>query len=72
MSMESANLMLTNWDPLTESNPLPERESIEDFLERMERIGSGHDMELDVVDPLASQDYFFAIEQQLVESETMV
>jgi hypothetical protein len=71
MAVESTNLANMDWDQCIMSGPSKERESMEDFLRRMENISSGYDVELDSVSPGVSRDFAFAVEQQFQKSTSM-
>jgi hypothetical protein len=68
MAVESTNLANMDWDQCIMSGPSKGRESMEDFLRRMEKIRSGYDVELDSISPGVSRDFAFAVEQQFQES----
>ncbi len=71
MAVESTNLANMDWDQCIMSGPSQGRESIEDFLCRMENISSGYDVELDSISPGVSREFAFAVEQQFQESTSI-
>lgn len=71
MAVESTNLPSMDWDQCIMGRPSQGRESIEDFLCRMENISSGYDVELDSISPGVSRDFAFAVEQQFQESTSI-
>ncbi len=71
MAVESINLASMDWDQGMTSGPLQGRESVEDFLRRMQNISSGYDVELDSISPGVSRDFAFAVEQQFQESTSI-
>lgn len=71
MAVESTNLTNMDWDQCILSGPSQGRESIEDFLCRMENISSGYDVELDSISPGVSREFAFAVEQQFQESTSV-
>ena len=71
MAVESINLASMDWDPGMTSGPLQGRESVEDFLRRMQDTSSGYDVELDSSSPGVSRDFAFAVEQQFQESTSI-
>lgn len=64
MAVESTNAANMDWDQCGMSGPSQGRESIDDFLRRMDKISSGDDVELDSISPGVSRDFAFAVEQQ--------
>lgn len=70
-AVQSANLANMDWDQFIMSAPSQGRESIDDFLQRMDNIGSGYNMELNSISPNVSRDFAFAVEQQFQESTTI-
>ncbi|MCJ1386445.1 hypothetical protein MMC17_009571 [Xylographa soralifera] len=70
-AIESTNLTDMDWDQFIMSDPSQERESMEDFLRRMENISSGYDVELDSIPPGVSRDFAVAVEQQFRESTSI-
>ncbi|MCJ1434806.1 hypothetical protein MMC27_004176 [Xylographa pallens] len=71
LAVESTNLANMDWDQFIVSELSQERESMEDFLRRMDRISSGYDVELDSIPPGVSRDFAFAVEQQFRESTSI-
>jgi hypothetical protein len=66
MAVESFNLAGISWDQRRTSGQSEGRESVEDFLRRMENISSGYDMDLSSISPGVSQE--FAFEHQFQKS----
>lgn len=70
MAVESTNLANMDWDQYITNSPSEGRESIEDFLRRMEAVGSGYNLELDSIPSGASRDLAFSVEEQFYESKS--
>ena len=70
-AVESAIFADMDWDQCTTSGPSQARESMDNFLRRMENISSGYDVELDSISPSVSRDFAFAVEQQFVQATSI-
>lgn len=69
MAVESTNLANMDWDLDITISPSQGRESVEDFLRRMEAVSSG-DLELDSIPLGASRDLAFSVEEQFHASKS--
>jgi len=67
-AVECANLVDVDWDQFMVSEASQERESVEDFLRRMDRISEGNDVGLESIPRGDSRDFAVAMEQQFRES----
>lgn len=67
MAVENSNLANMDWDQYLVSGPLQGEESMEDFLQRMDNVSSGGDIELDSISPGVSRDFAFAVQPQSQE-----
>ena len=70
MAVESTNLANMDWDLDMTNSPSQGRESVEDFLRRMEAVSSGDNLELDSIPLGASRDLAFSIEEQFQASKS--
>ena len=70
MAVQNANIASVGWEQqyITDGTAPQERESIEDFLQRMDNMGSGYEMELDSIPSDVSREFALAVEQQFQES----
>ena len=71
MAIQSLSLVDMDWDQCIMNEPLQGRESIEEFLHRMDNIGSGYDVELDSIAPGGARDFAVAVERQFQESASI-
>ena len=73
MAVQSVKIASVGWEQqyLTDGPAPQERESIEDFLQRMDNLGSGYEMDLDAIPSDASRDFALAMEQQFQEAITL-
>lgn len=71
MAVESTNLALVQWNQGTMSSLSQGKESMEDFLWRVEDVSSGYDIELNSISPGVSRDFAFAVGQQFQESTSL-
>jgi hypothetical protein len=58
-SVDTLGLADLSWEPPQMSAPSGERESVEDFLRRMESISSGYDVDLAAMSQNFSQEFEF-------------
>ena len=70
MAVESTNLANMDWDLDMTDSPSQGRESVEDFLRRMEALSSGDNLELDTIPLGASRDLAFSVEEQFHASKS--
>ena len=68
MAVESANIANMHWDQYMIDFPSQERESVDDFLQRMEAVSSGSNLELDSLPSGASRELAFSVEEQFYAS----
>ena len=71
IAVESVDFVDMTWDQCLASEQPQESESMEEFLARMETIGSGPDMEIDSISPDVSQAFALVVEQQFQESASI-
>ena len=66
MAVQSTLLTNMDWEQCTSQ----EKESLEDFLRRMDHMSSGHDddVQLDCISPGVSREFAYAVQQQFQES----
>ena len=64
MAVESTNLANMDWDLDITNSSSQGRESVEDFLRRMDAISSGDNLELNSIPSGASRDLAFSVEEQ--------
>lgn len=70
IAVESTNLANMNWDLDITNSPSQGRESVEDFLRRMEAVSSVENLELDSIPLGASRDLAFSVEEQFYASKS--